>query len=380
MTGHEWDAVAAAAQAALDSLDAVTATAGVAIRESVPEYAYVSDDQLWQASRRNIGAMLTALLERRHLTQSELQDFADTVEERARNGVPLDEYLLAVSTAEASMWDLMWKGTTGVPTEQMLEAFALRFANVKALTRFTATAHRRIELRTAREEYERRALALRSLLRGKLEADELREHSGRLGLDVTRSYVVVRARGQQGVDTEQVQRQLAGRRNHPPYAVFALWGEDVVGLLADLPAASDSIVAGVAGPVALEAMGHAHEQAQLALATAWPLGKPGVYALADLGLRANVQQSPEVGRELRQKYLAPLQGSGSLGEELLGTVRAYLETGSKRDGAASRLHVHINTVGYRIGRFSELTGADLSDLATLAELWWLFMDLDLRPS
>ena len=376
----EWAPVAAAARAALDDLDALTAQAGVTIRESVPEYAYVSDEQLWAASRRNLGSMLTALLERRALSEEELQAFATTVEERARNGVPLDEYLLAVTTAEASMWDRLWQsGAPTVPTDLMLKAFALRFANVKTVTRITATAHRRIELRTAREEHERRALALRSLLRGRLDVDEVREHSGRLGLDPSRPYVVVRARGQKKVDTDQVQRLLAGRRNHPPYAAFALWGEDVVGLLADVPAASANLIAGVAGPVFLDALGTANEQAQLALATAWPLGLSGVFTLADLGLRANVQQSPDVGRELRQRYLAPLQGSGTLGEELLATVRAYLETGSRRDGAAARLHVHINTVGYRIGRFSELTGADLTDLTTLAELWWLFTDLDLRP-
>jgi len=380
VTAEEWVPVAAAAQAALDDLDVVTSHAGVAIRERVPEYAYVSDEQLRAASRRNIAAMLTALRERRPLTAEELLYFESTVEERARNGVPLDEYLLAVTTAEADMWDLLWQNAPiPVPTPQMLEAFALRFSNMKTITRVTATAHRRVEVRTATEEHERRALALRSLLLGRLDADEVGDHSGRLGLDATRPYVVVRARGRKGVDSDQVQRLLAGARNHPPYAVFALWGEDVVGLLAEVPAATERLTAGVAGPVALESMGQAHEQAQLALQTAWTLGLAGVHSLGELGLRANVNESPEVGRTLRQKYLAPLQGSGSLGEELLSTVRAYLETGSRRDGAASRLHVHINTVGYRIGRFTELTGADLTDLATLAELWWLFTDLDLRP-
>ncbi|MDP9101491.1 MAG: helix-turn-helix domain-containing protein [Actinomycetota bacterium] len=378
---ESWAAVASAAQAALADIDGITAEAGVAVRERVPEYAYVSDEQLWAASRRNLMSLLTALMERRALNDAELRVFADTVEERARNGVPLDEYLLAVTTAEASMWDRLWASMAQtVPAEQMLQAFALRFANVKTVTRVTATAHRRIELRTSREEHERRALALRSLLRGRLVDEEIRDHSGRLGLDASRPYFVVRARGQERVDTDQVQRELAGNRSHPPYCAFALWGDDVVGLLLEAPVASGSITAGMAGPVPLAALGQANEQAQLALATAWPLGLAGVFRLSDLGLRANVQQSPEVGRELRQRYVAPLQGSGSLGGELLATVRAYLETGSRRDGAASRLHVHINTVGYRIGRFCELTGADLTDLTTLAELWWLFTDLDLRAN
>jgi hypothetical protein len=381
VAGHDWDIVATAAQTTLEDLEAVLSDVKAAIRERVPEYAYVSDAELTTATRRNIGAMLTALVERRHLTTPELDEFADTVEARARSGVPLDEYLLAVATAEAAMWDALWLHCRGtVPPEQMLEAFSLRFANMKTVTRVTATAHRRIELRTAREDHERRALALRSLLVGDLSGEALREHTSRLGLDLGRPYVVVRARGHAGLDSDQVQRQLAGSRNHPPYAAFALWGEDVVGLLHDLPGACDELTAGVAGPVPVQTLPHAHQQAQLVFSTAWALGLRGVHTMTDLGLRAAVHEAAGVGIELRQKYLAPLETSGNLGGELLDTVRAYLETGSRRDGAAARLHVHINTVGYRIGRFTELTGADLTDLATLAELWWLFTDMDLRPA
>ena len=62
--------------------------------------------------------------------------------------------------AGTSGWSFKINGVSPpVGADQMLQAFALRFANVKALTRVTATAHRRIELRTAREEHERRAAA-----------------------------------------------------------------------------------------------------------------------------------------------------------------------------------------------------------------------------
>ena len=381
MAEGEWDVVAEAAAACLADLDKVLVDVASTIRESIPEYAYVTDEQLRYATHRNITSLLVALMERRTLLPEELTTFEETVEARARSGVPLDEYLSAVTVAEASVWDAMWqRATRKVSPEQMLEAFALRFATIKTVTRVTATAHRRIDLLTAREDYERRALALRSLLRGNLSADEVREHGGRLGLDLSRPYLVIRARATGAFDSDQVQRLLAGRRNHPPHAAFALWGEDVVGLLADSPQGSDSVTVGMAGPMPLEQLSRAHEEAQVAFSTAWSLDLRGVFSLADLGLRPAVQQLPEMGQGLRQKYVAPLHGSGSLGSELLATVRAYLEAGSRREGAASQLHVHINTVGYRIGRFTELTGADLTDFTTLAELWWLFTDLDLRPA
>src|SRR4051794_31236011 len=70
---EEWAAIEAAVEAALDALDAITEDAGVAIRESVPEYAYVGDEQLRNASRRNLHSLLAALGERRPLNDEELQ-------------------------------------------------------------------------------------------------------------------------------------------------------------------------------------------------------------------------------------------------------------------------------------------------------------------
>ena len=380
MATHEWDLVEAAADAALADFDGVLAVVGDAIRENVPEYAYVTDEELRHSTRHNVAALLGVLRDRRTLTDDEVRGFEETVEIRARQGVALDQYLLAVSVAEAAAWNELWRHAPQPPTPPTLsEAYALRVAMLNTITRVTAAAHRRIELLRSRAEYERRAASLRSLLRGGLSGESVREHCARLGVDPQRPYLVVRARARDGVDSDQVERRLAGLRNRPPHAVFVLWGEDVVGLMSEFPKGHDQLCAGVAGPLTPERLGPAHEAAQVALSTAWSLGLSGAYTKADLGLRAAVSQVPDVGETLRQKYVAPLLDGGNLGTELLATVRAYLEAGSRRDGAASQLYIHINTVGYRLSRFTEITGADLTDFSTLAELWWLFADLDQRP-
>ncbi|MCU1600090.1 MAG: hypothetical protein JWO22_799 [Frankiales bacterium] len=375
VTETDWDAVATAVKATQDDFREVLLVVNGAIRERVPEYTLVPDDELNAAVARNIGALLAALCERRYLAPGELDDFARTVEQRARNGVPIDEYLLAVSTAEASMWEQVWRRAEGVTEAQRVESFTLRFGNMNAITRVTVAAHRRIELVTAREDQERRALALRALLRGGLDTGESKEHLARLGLTSDRPYYLVRARARTG-DSDAIPRALAG--GQAGLAAFVLWGDDTVGLLRTPPSTAKAVVAGVAGPVTVPDFPVAHERATTAFETAWALGLEGSFDLPSLGLRAAVQSSPDVGSVLRDRYLAPLLASGSLGEELLSTTRAFLEAGSRRDVAAGRLHVHQNTVGYRLSRFTELTGADLSDLTTLAELHWLFTDLDLR--
>jgi len=374
-----WRPISDAAKATLEDLDAVMVDVMRVIRERVPEYAYVPDDELRASSTRNIRSLLQALMERRQLGPSELDFFAHTVEDRARRGVPIDEYLSAVLAAEAEMWEQVWRRAEKVPEGRRAEALNLRFANVNAVTRATVSAHRRIEVVTALEDQERRAIALRALVRGGLEPQDVREHAARLGLAPDRPYWVVRARARGGMDSDQLPRVLAPGSGHAPHAAFVLWGEDTVGLLRDRPAPSSGLIAGVAGPVALSQLARAHEQAALVFDTAWKLGVEGCSDVISLGLCPAVNAMSDVGDGLRERYLAPLFATGHLGEELLTTVRAFLEAGSRRDVAAARLHVHHNTIGYRVNRFVELTGADLTDLTTLAELHWLFTDLDLRP-
>lgn len=370
MTDDTWRPVSTAAIELLEELPAVIDGIGRAIRERVPGYTAVSDEQLTNAAMRNVRDLLHSLRDRRPLTSIELADFAATVEERARNGVPVDEYLIGVTTAEDALWQQLWQRAGDVSETTRLAVFALRFANVNAITRVTVAAHRRIELASARAEQARRAGALRSLLRGGLRAEEAQEHLARLGLIQNDAWYVVRARSSGLLDVDRLSSANA---------VFVLWGEELVGLAQDRPGAVSGLTVGVAGPAPLAELPAADRQAAEVLSTAWALKRQGTFDLDDLGIQVAVQAWPQVGRRLKARYVDPLQSAGLLGDELLGTLRTYLESGGSREVTARRMYVHQNTVGYRLKRYAELTDVDLGDLRTQAELHWLFTELDLRP-
>ncbi len=57
------------------------------------------------------------------------------------------------------------------------------------------------------------------------------------------------------------------------------------------------------------------------------------------------------------------------GSRLLPSVRTWMERDRRTDEAAAALHVHPNTLAYRLRRFSELTGRDLSSTGAFAEVW-----------
>lgn len=57
------------------------------------------------------------------------------------------------------------------------------------------------------------------------------------------------------------------------------------------------------------------------------------------------------------------------GTDLLGTLRVYLRCSGSPTAAAERLHVHVNTLRYRIGRVEELLEVDLGDFANRVDLY-----------
>ncbi|WP_311922324.1 PucR family transcriptional regulator ligand-binding domain-containing protein [Microbispora sp. H10836] len=57
------------------------------------------------------------------------------------------------------------------------------------------------------------------------------------------------------------------------------------------------------------------------------------------------------------------------GSDLITSVRTWMERDRRVDDAARALHVHPNTLSYRLRRFGALTGRDLSATGDFAEVW-----------
>jgi DNA-binding PucR family transcriptional regulator len=95
-----------------------------------------------------------------------------------------------------------------------------------------------------------------------------------------------------------------------------------------------------------------------------------VYRLEDLSLRVAVAAEDELGELLVGRYLRPLEKLGGRSEAVLDTVAAFIENGLSVKATAEALDVHQNTVRYRLGRFEELTGANLEKPVTAFEVWW----------
>jgi hypothetical protein len=119
------------------------------------------------------------------------------------------------------------------------------------------------------------------------------------------------------------------------------------------------IGAGEPAPFTVDAARTAHAQALAAaeLAALDP-ALPTPLAWRDLGPYRRLLHS---GPPPSDDGLAPLDRAGASAPMLLHTLETYLDLGGDAGRTATRLHLHRTSLYYRLGRISELLGADLTD-------------------
>ncbi len=129
--------------------------------------------------------------------------------------------------------------------------------------------------------------------------------------------------------------------------------------------------------VSLDDIGRYRRQAEIALETGrrWQPGT-GSHYFRDLALQAMIDSAVEkLGPEnCRHPALDLLENyDRETDGEYLNTLRAYSLSSFSSHETSRELHIHRNTLGYRLGRIEELTGIRLEDRDTRLHLMLSFM-------
>ena len=155
-------------------------------------------------------------------------------------------------------------------------------------------------------------------------------------------------------------------------------GDDILWLLVDdvgsvtdvlTPRLGQGAALGVSAPVA--SVGRSHEaatEARFALSVATRRGVP----MARFGERDALSAVHDLteARAYVKGVLGPvLRYDHAHRSDLLGSLRTFLACRRSWSHTAAALHVHRQTVVYRMKKVAELTGCDLSETADIAELW-----------
>ncbi|MFK0097252.1 PucR family transcriptional regulator [Streptomyces sp. NPDC091040] len=99
----------------------------------------------------------------------------------------------------------------------------------------------------------------------------------------------------------------------------------------------------------------------------------GVHQLSDMPVEAALTRCPDLAQLLMSR-LVPLHGNGA---SLMHTLLVYVNLGQDRRCTAQALHIHPNTLDYRLRRIRELTGMaptvpqDLQALLSAMTAWRL---------
>jgi DNA-binding PucR family transcriptional regulator len=118
----------------------------------------------------------------------------------------------------------------------------------------------------------------------------------------------------------------------------------------------------------LEATAAALRQARLACAAGTPHTR-SLVRFDEQPVATLLISAPDAAQAVARRILGPLLDLPDDDRAVIvDTVRAWLAEGGSTSTAASRLHLHRNTVRYRLRRLEDLTGRSLAHPLDLAEL------------
>ena len=327
-----------------------------AARATSPQLGALPEHEVRRHARAVLDAATAALL-RGGLNGDELAAAERLGTDRAVQGVPVAALLDGFQAARSWLVrNVVARGREAeVPADDLLDMVSRIDEITTALEHRMVHAHRITELESARTATETNAQRLRALLRG--------EPVDR-PLEPGRGYRCVVSDISDPAAARPVEAVLA------PAGLTGMVDGRLAAVLHRLPEFPDHrlpplVVSPPVPPAQLPTM---YEACRRALRTA---SEGGLHELTALALSTAVHAEPELGMLLAAELLPALDPAHPFHRELAHTAIAYLDHGARIEPTAAALHVHPNTVKYRVRRLQELTGCQLTGpLVHCAHLWW----------
>lgn len=341
--------------------------------EEVPLYALLPREQLegevLAICEDNLRTFFATLIEDRPPTEDELSEPRASAARRAQERVPLASVLTAYHVGGRIGWaELVAQARPDEMPELLAAADGVQ-RYVQAVTAVVATAYLQEQQAISGEEGD----VLRALVAALLAGEPTDQLADRLGRKLPSRWVVLaldlgahpdEERSAAVAARRKVRRVQAVLDDHVGEPVLAQLhasggivllpdeGQSVSQLVGDLQeAAGASLRAGAASAGTTADVRDAAAQAREVLRLAG--AEPGLYVLRDVLLDYQLSRPSDAQQQLAA-LLDPLERF----PDLLRTLEAYLDHDLDRRRTAAALHVHPNTLDYRLKRVVDLTGLE----------------------
>jgi hypothetical protein len=303
---------------------------------------------------------------------------------RAEAGVPLSALLQAFRIGGRLVWELLVEHADAAGQNNAQDALLRCAADVWAVSDDLAgaatAAYRTTSADRARHDQQLRSALLNGLLDGQLgDGAQLWESAAALKLPQHGPFVVVAAECP-APGSEALPGIEDILRRHDVVSAWRLDAQQHEGLVVlrprfDVASLGASLVdlalgrVGVSEPYGnLEQTASALRQARLACAAATP-GSRSLVRFDQEPVAVLLVSAPDAAESTARRILGPVLALADDDRAVtIDTARVWLAAAGSTSAAAERLHLHRNTVRYRLRRLEELTNRSLANPLDLAEL------------
>jgi hypothetical protein len=351
--------------------------------EQIPMYGHLPKEQLegeiLDILRHNLRIFFTFVEEGRAPSEQDLAAVRTSAARRAEERIPLDAVLTAYHLGAVIGWGALREEASPDEAEEVLEIAERVLLYTQSVTSAVAQAY--VEERQAifGEERDARRNVAEALLSG----TNLRGMAMRAGHELAPTYIVLAIEigtspdeadvGVEGAvagrrKQRRVESELGTRTNGTALPMLTPAGgvvlipatrEQCEEIVAEAPkladalasAASAEVVVGVSWRDAGDIANGADEAREVVRLACEQARGTGAYTLDDVLLEFLLTRPSEAASRLEQ-VLEPLAD----GPELIATLGGYFAADFDRRRAAANLHIHPNTLDYRLRRVAELTG------------------------
>jgi DNA-binding PucR family transcriptional regulator len=336
-----------------------------AARQRSPRLAALPEEEIQRHARAVVEATVEALAAEGEPGERHLQ-FAERLgTDRAHQGVSVDALLDGFQGSRARIVEIVVERgrAAGISADDLLDGLTRLDRITTVLESRMVHAHRAAELDMARTRREAHAQVLRRVL--------LDEPGDRTPLDASQRYRCLVSDVSDPATAARIERALA---NVLAEGVAGFIDGRFAALVVRPPRLDRDHPTMIAAPPAqLDEIPTFYGLCRRALLAAG--NEPGLHDLTDLALATVTVGNPQLGRLLASSLLPTLKHANEFHRLLAETVLAHLDNAGRLESTAQHLHVHPNTVKYRVKRFIELTGRHPTPspgtaVTDTAQLWW----------
>ncbi len=335
--------------------------------------------QILEICRQNVELFFGSILDGDEPAEADLAAFRESAKDRAGEGMPLEDLLHAYRLGGRMGWQALVAAAAADERHALLAGAERLMDYVDRVSAVVAQAYLDERQHLVSEEERRLRDLFDAVVGGGPLAAGAQECAEGIGFPLAECYrpFAETLPGAAAYEHAQIAKALRA------HGVLALTeGDRVSGLapaeigeegdsgLADVVAGTDALLA-VGDPTPRAELAEVLEELRLLVDLGRRLGHRGRLDPDAFVAELLLARSPRLAEQARQRALGPLEDyARSRGSDLIDTLEAFVAADLDRRAAAQRLHVHPNTLDYRLKRVEELTGLDLgrADDLTLTAL------------